>query len=218
MHNIGFLEFIHAFLFHTVPSIGKFAREAYRFPKRKYFNKTYFSRYPINSSRSGDRETGGKSILDRRLRQEFFSEVLPPILSYEDKMSMSASVESRVPFLDYRIVEFAFGLFDSDKIRGGVSKYIIRKAMKDSLPSSIVNEKIKLYFNGPIDKWLRGQLRPIVDDSLLKGNCLIAEYMNPKQFKPLIKRVLDTQNYDDWDERLVWRMLIAESWMQEFIA
>ena len=130
---------------------------------------------------------------------------------------MAASVESRVPFLDYRIVEFAFSLLDSDKINDGISKYIMREAMKSSLPSSVINEKLKLYFNGPIDKWLKGQLKPVVNSTLLQGDCLVAEYMNPKQFKPLIHRVLDTSDYEDWDERLVWRMLIAESWLREFV-
>ena len=150
------------------------------------------------------------------MRREFFTEVLTPILEYEDRMSMSASVESRVPFLDYRLVEFSFGLDDSDKIHDGISKYIVRNAMKDSLPSSIVNEKMKLYFNGPIDIWLRGNLRPIVNEILVKGDSFISGLMNPKQFRPLIKRVLDQGEFDDWDERLVWRMLIAEAWMRVF--
>jgi asparagine synthase (glutamine-hydrolysing) len=217
MHNIGITAFVYDLLLFVLPTVGKLAREVYRLPKRKYFHRNYFSKYPVKYSRLFDRETGGKSILDCRLRQEFFSEVLPPILTYEDKMSMAASVESRVPFLDYRIVEFAFSLSDADRIHYGITKYIMREAMKDSLPPSIVNEKMKLYFNGPIDKWLKGQLRPIVAESLMQGDCLIDEYMNPKQFRPLIKRVLDNDEYEDWDERLIWRMLIAESWLREFI-
>ena len=215
-HNLGPIEFSYDLLFNMWPIAGAWVRNLFRLPKKKYFYKKLFNLYPIKPYRLFDLDTGGRTALDRRLRREFFVEVLPPILTYEDRMSMSASVESRVPFLDYRLVEFAFSLNDSDKIYKGITKYIIRNAMNNVLPSSIVNEKIKLYFNGPIDIWLRGSLKPIVNTILMEGDPFISEFMNPKQFRPLIMRVLDPNYFDDWDEMLVWRMLIAEAWMRFF--
>jgi asparagine synthase (glutamine-hydrolysing) len=216
IHNIGVSDFFYALIFHSFPSLANYFRAAFRYPKKKYFNRDCFKEHPTVASRTLDKYTGGHSFLDRRLRQEFFYEVLPHILMYEDKMSMAASIESRVPFLDYRIVEFAFRLPDSQKIKNSATKYILRESMKESLPSSIINENLKLYFNGPIDKWLKGQLKPIVSDLLFKKDSLIAEYMNSNKYMPLVNRVINSSNYDDWDERLVWRMLITESWLNEF--
>jgi asparagine synthase (glutamine-hydrolysing) len=95
------------------------------------------------------------------------------LLVKADKMTMAASIELRVPFLDHRIVEFAAGLPLSMKLRGGVGKYLLKRLMSDRLPSQILNAR-KRGFPVPIGNWLRGGLREsarswLLDSPLLGG-------------------------------------------------
>ncbi|MDO8515435.1 MAG: asparagine synthase (glutamine-hydrolyzing), partial [bacterium] len=82
--------------------------------------------------------TINKSGLNNRLKQDLFEMSLPSLLRYEDHNSMAFSIESRVPFLDYRLVEFVFSLPSEFKIRNGWNKWIMREALKDILPEKIV--------------------------------------------------------------------------------
>jgi asparagine synthase (glutamine-hydrolysing) len=80
---------------------------------------------------------------------------LPALLRYEDRLSMAFSIESRVPFLDHRLVELAFALPDDIKRRAGWSKYGLRRALDDVLPRSVVWRRDKKGFPTPVGNWLR---------------------------------------------------------------
>lgn len=80
---------------------------------------------------------------------------LPMLLRYQDRNSMAFSVESRVPFLDYRLVEYSLALPDICKIRQGVQKYLLKEAMKTKLPDSILNRIDKYAFDVPEALWIR---------------------------------------------------------------
>ena len=80
---------------------------------------------------------------------------LPALLRYEDRLSMAFSIESRVPFLDHRLVELAFALPDSVKRRDGWSKYGLRRALDDLLPAEVVWRRDKKGFPTPVGNWLR---------------------------------------------------------------
>src|SRR5207342_386341 len=80
---------------------------------------------------------------------------LPALLRYEDRLSMAFSIESRVPFLDHRLVELAFALPDDVKRRAGWSKYGLRRALDGFLPPSVVWRRDKKGFPTPVGKWLR---------------------------------------------------------------
>jgi asparagine synthase (glutamine-hydrolysing) len=89
-----------------------------------------------------------------------FGWYLPSLLHYGDRMSMISSVESRVPFLDHRLVEFAFGLDDDDKIHRGRTKHILRESLAGVLATEIAARRDKQPFlGGEVDHWLRGPLR-----------------------------------------------------------
>lgn len=84
---------------------------------------------------------------------------LPEYLRYEDRNSMSAACETRLPFLDYRLVEWAFRLGDRMKIRNGETKYIQRQAVSAYVPAEIVQSRIKKGFVSPQQIWQRGVMR-----------------------------------------------------------
>jgi asparagine synthase (glutamine-hydrolysing) len=106
---------------------------------------------------------------------ELSTQQLPHLLRYEDRNSMRHSIETRLPFLDYRLVEFAISLPLSIKIRNGWTKYILRKSCEGVLPYSIVWRKNKFGFEAPERIWLKNyhdqMLAEIGSSKLLEHYC-----------------------------------------------
>ena len=102
--------------------------------------------------------TASASLLDRMLYADLKT-YLVELLMKQDQMSMAASIESRVPFLDHELVEFAARLPDSWKLRGFTTKRILRAAAADLLPREIL-ERPKMGFPVPFADWMRGPLDP----------------------------------------------------------
>lgn len=96
------------------------------------------------------------SLRENLLRQ-VYGEPLPALLRYEDHSSMAWSVESRTPFMDYRLMEFTLGLPERFVYKRGVRKAILRDAMHDILPPAIENRKDKMGFVTPEELWLKGE-------------------------------------------------------------
>ena len=127
--------------------------------------------------------TAFKNVLE--LQQfEITSFQLPHLLRYEDRNSMRHSIETRLPFLDFRVVEFGISIKSQQKIFQGWTKYILRKSFEDLLPSAIVWRKNKLGFNAPEKTWLDfhepEMIKEISESSILKGitdfNRLLSNY------------------------------------------
>lgn len=93
--------------------------------------------------------------LDRHLRSDLTATRLPELLQAEDRFSMAFSIESRVPFLDRRFVEFALALPAHEKIESGTTKVVMRKAMRGLLPDITVDRRDKQGYPTPGDTWLR---------------------------------------------------------------
>ncbi|TSA27864.1 MAG: asparagine synthase (glutamine-hydrolyzing) [Bacteroidetes bacterium] len=143
---------------------------------------------------------------DEFLHGLVFTTSLPTLLHYEDRNSMAFSIESRVPFLDHRLVEFAFTLSNEDKIHRGVTKYILREAMNGSLPSAIYNRHDKKGFITPgEDKWLRGPLKGLLDINLGR-----LDFINQKVVKQVVERYKAGGN----NSTLVWRLATLNHWLK----
>lgn len=102
-----------------------------------------------------EKEIQCSSRLNTRLCNDVLNKSIPSLLHNEDGNSMTFSIESRVPFLDYRIVEFAIALDGKYKIRNQWTKWIIRKACKEYLPAEVARRKNKMGFPAPFARWLR---------------------------------------------------------------
>src|ERR1044071_6685506 len=105
----------------------------------------------------------------------------------QNQMSMAASIESRVPFLDHKLVEFAAKLPVNMKLRGLTTKYILRKAMRNRLPEEILTRK-KMGFPVPIGAWLRGKFSHVVDEYVLSGRAQERGIFNPAFVRHLVAR------------------------------
>lgn len=109
----------------------------------------------------------GPSLLRRDLQESLWSAPLPAWLHLDDRNSMAFSIESRTPFLDYRLVEFLFGIPDDDMyFRQGMSKHILREAMLGLLPEEVRGRTDKKGFQSAGEHWFRSDLNSLVREIL----------------------------------------------------
>jgi asparagine synthase (glutamine-hydrolysing) len=138
---------------------------------------------------------------------------LHELLMKQDQMSMAASIESRVPFLDHPLVEFAAQLPDDMKLRGVTTKYVLRQAMRDHLPAEILSRK-KMGFPVPVGAWFRGAYRPLLDEYVLGERAVARGLFDPAALRSLVDRhVVAGENHS---ERL-WALVTLEMWHRIFI-
>src|SRR5579885_1668555 len=95
-----------------------------------------------------------------------FKTLLPALLHVEDRVSMAHGLESRVPFLDHAVVEFAATMPANVKFKQGSMKHVLRNATRARLPQVITERKDKMGFPVPLSEWLRGEARDFVFDLL----------------------------------------------------
>jgi asparagine synthase (glutamine-hydrolysing) len=141
--------------------------------------------------------------------------VLPgDMLTKVDSMSMANGLEVRVPFLDYRVVDFIFGLPDDYKINRSMRKRVLQDAFREELPPVLYNRP-KKGFEVPMLNWLRKELQPMLDDLL--SEIMISEQgiFNYSEIQKL-KAQLNSTNPQDVHAR-VWALLVFQSWYRKVI-
>jgi asparagine synthase (glutamine-hydrolysing) len=133
-------------------------------------------------------------------------------LTYSDKASMAASIETRPPLTDHRLVELMFSVAPRARIKGMTQKYILKKVAERYLPRAIVYRP-KASFASPLRSWIRGPLRPIIDDLLSEEAVRARGLYDPKCVSGLIAR--DRQGRED-NSHLIWTFLSNEIWFRSF--
>jgi asparagine synthase (glutamine-hydrolysing) len=139
---------------------------------------------------------------------------LAELLMKQDQMSMAASIESRVPFLDHTFVEFASRVPDDLKIRNGEAKYILKRAVEDLLPREIVYRR-KMGFPTPLSRWLLDPKAAPLYEMLERRNGMVAAYCDPAQVRVLLDR--HRKGIEDATDR-IWRLLNLEIWGEVFLS
>ena len=135
-------------------------------------------------------------------------------LRMEDRMSMAHSIESRLPFLDYRLIEMAFNLPDELKTNNGFTKVVLREAMKNRLPASIALNRKKTRFSAPFEEWLRKEWRPLLEDNLL-CTCRLDGHRDTDGFKRGLKAFIAGDG-KRLKAQVVWRALNTELFLAAF--
>lgn len=135
------------------------------------------------------------------------------LLMVADKTSMSNSLEVRVPFLDYRLIEFIESLPPQLKLRGFTGKYLHKKAMLKWLPRDVVYRK-KKGFAHPIAHWLRTSMRPLVEECLLSKDSHIAQYFDQKFMRTILER--DREGKEAY-MRHIYLLMSLELWHRNYI-
>jgi asparagine synthase (glutamine-hydrolysing) len=146
--------------------------------------------------------------LNRLLYVEVKDSLPCDMLTKVDLMSMKKALEVRVPFLDHRVVEAAFRMPGSMKLKGLKRKYILLETFKDLLPPSI-HRRPKQGFEVPISAWLKNELKDMLEDylspSLLKGQGMF----NPDVVEGIKKDYLKNRRDNSW---LLWNLIVFQHW------
>ncbi|HOM06191.1 MAG TPA: asparagine synthase (glutamine-hydrolyzing) [Syntrophales bacterium] len=190
--SLGELAFY--LLYFTSPSIRVAAlRHRHDFVKKGYFDFLGVKHIYDSSKAYGD--------IDTLQRLEIGSLQLPHLLRYEDRNSMRHGVESRLPFLDYRLVELSLSLPNDYKIREGWTKYILRKATQDIVPAEVAWRRHKVGFNAPERTWMKA-----IADRIFASICssMIIEKITDK--KALMEK------FAALDLRTRWRLFNIARW------
>jgi asparagine synthase (glutamine-hydrolysing) len=159
-----------------------------------------------------DHPNGRSTLLDRILYADIKT-YLVELLMKQDQMSMAASIESRVPFLDHHLVEFAAGLPDEWKLSGWTGKRVLREAMQGVIPESVLTRP-KMGFPVPFTAWTRGAWGDVARDVLLDKRTRERGILDVVAVDQLIRE--HANGVIDAGER-IWMLLNLELWYRTFI-
>ena len=138
-----------------------------------------------------------------------FKCLLPALLHVEDRMSMAHGLESRVPFLDHPLVEFAATIPADIKFPGGKMKNLLKKVFKEKIPLKTLHRRDKMGFPVPLKEWFEGPLKEFVYDIFSSQTAKTREFYDPQ-------KVLQNLKNSSQFSRKIWGILSLELWHREF--
>ena len=154
----------------------------------------------------------GNSALREVLHFDQTSWLPDNLLERGDRMTMAASIEARMPFMDHRLLDYVSSLPDTFRVRGGQTKWILRQAMGGVVPDSILRRK-KVGFRVPVSEWFRGPLKGYLLDALCSPGSRTRKYYDSTRLDALLaSHAAGQQNH----EKLLWALLNLEVLHQEY--
>lgn len=138
-----------------------------------------------------------------------FKTLLPALLQVEDRMSMAHGVESRVPLLDHRLVEFAATMPSNVKFKDGTMKHVFKNAFRSVLPELVAERKDKMGFPTPLTEWIQGEAYGFVRDTLSCRRALSRDFIDNRK---VLRKISTEPKFG----RNIWGLLCLELWQQTF--
>lgn len=177
------------------------------------FNRSLASRLTRGDATRMDVDRLFSNGLSQKLHDDLTRFSIPALLRYEDRTSMAFSLEARVPFLDYRLVEFCFAMPSEFKIAPPLTKLVMRKAMNGRLPASVVQRMDKLGYPTPLANWFRQHLKSWVDDTFASASFRHSDLLDSAACHAVWA---DHQAGADrsWE---LWRILHVHRWSELFL-
>ena len=157
-------------------------------------------------------QISGMDVLDRMLFIDTKSWLPDDLLVKADKITMANSLELRVPLLDHRVLEFAASLPRSSKLHGLTTKYVLKNALANRIPDTILNRK-KTGFPVPYESWLRGEMREYVRDVLTDKRTLERGYFQ----RGTVEAILRDNSSGANRSKEIFSLLVVELWHRMFI-
>jgi len=173
----------------------------------KYYLKSFLNRLPKERSHEGE-----FGHLNNALYDIFHVTVLPTLLRNYDRYSMASGVEIRMPFMDYRLVSFAFSLPWESKVKKGYSKSIIRDAMKGIVTDEVRLRKTKIGFNTPIVDWMKGEWKAYLLDIIHSSDFNQSSVIEPEKVRDSILKVMQNPNALYGEGQQAWTLLMPYLW------
>lgn len=200
---------LKTFIFFLLP---KKMRTKVKIANLNYFNDEFISRNKNNYIIS-DNLYGSKNLKDALFNH--FEYKLEHHLKSQDQNSMHFSIESRVPFLDYRLVEKTLATKSNKVIKNGMTKHILRESMKNILPEKIRNRVDKIGFSTPQDQWFREkELKKITLEILNSKSFENREIFNVHKIRKIYEQHLKGDgNY----AKALWKCVNLELWFRKYI-
>ena len=195
----------------TPQSLKNFLNYHVRRDAPSYLNRDFASNH-VNRIFNERRFVG---ILNNDLYNALKISPLPSLLHIDDRSSMAHSVESRSPFLDYRLVEYLFSIGPEYKIRGGVTKYILRKSLKGILPEEVRNRRDKMGFATPLERWFRTNLKDSVYGIINSKEFLSRPYFNHQGVLRTFESFLEGKEKNS--HYTIWSWVNLELWLRKFM-
>ena len=170
--------------------------------------RTLVGRPPSRSESLEPYRRARGDLVRRMLYADSNSWLADNLLERGDRMSMAASLELRPPFLDHRVVELAFALPSSVKVRRGTTKWVVKEIARRYLPAEVV-DRPKAGFKVPLDAWFRSGLRDMAWDLLSGPSSYVGSVLDP----PTVKGLLKSHDSGERDEQIrLWTLLSLEMW------
>lgn len=157
-------------------------------------------------------ETGARSAVDRAMAADLLAYLPGDLLVKMDIATMAASLEARSPFLDHRLVEFMARLPWSYKVSARTTKRLFRDAMRGILPNEVIHRS-KMGFGVPVGRWLRGPMRPLIDDVVLSPAAFARGYLDEKAVRRIVREHLDGVDRTPF----LWALVMLELWFREMV-
>ena len=154
-------------------------------------------------------KTGARDFTTQLMVVDLLSYLPGDILTKVDRMSMAPSLEARVPLLDHVVIEFAVSLPSSLKMRDGVGKWLLRRAIEGTVPDTVLTRP-KQGFGVPLGRWFRRELSHRIDQ-LLSPSSAIYEFYDPARVRGI---VTEHRAHRRDHSGTIWRLMLLDLWLR----